>query len=60
MGYKQKSDQEYQREYYLKKIQKPEYQEYFKTYYERNSGHILQVSNDYYYNKSIKTLQIRK
>ena len=31
MGYKQKSDQEYQREYYLKRKQRPEYKEYLKT-----------------------------
>ena len=50
MGYKHKSDQEYQREYYLKRKKKPEYKEYLKTYYERNREHILQLSNDYYYN----------
>ena len=53
MGYKGKSDKEYQREYYLKnKYRRQEYRrEYQREYYYINKDKILLIKSEHYINK---------
>ena len=49
MGYKGKSDKEYQHEYYLKN--KDGNAEKHRKYYEKNKERILEYNSNYYYYK---------
>ena len=53
MGYKGKSDKEYQREYYYKnKYRRQEYRrEYQREYYYRNKDKTLLIKSEHYRNK---------